>query len=587
MDMMEQRSFGIDSQRARELQQVAQEITTKFSDGEEFIDSAVAYFMNMWTDPGVLEEEFFSNSKHMKESLRNEYKAYGTEIASKIEIEEKKISELTVVGFNLIDSTDFRYAVEPSRCEKIEKIFEENEKLIDYLGGRTIKAFLNESIDMFILLWTDYSKVMNKFNKIYSNLPEYVIRHWEKNYPEEFKKFEVQHNNQKNQKKVKKQKNNNFSNTNEFNQFIDDFVKNRKSIKTLCDKIKRPPNSLPINKQAIISQFNTRFFPTKLGLVVLANEINKNNGEPISYEAFSKKFYKIAKNLSEKLKEREEKFFLKRNQKFSTGLPILNKEIDVSEKRFLEFYVGTSEKKWIKRQLSSKYQKDKGLAYFDGALNSFELAYFVPKYDGKHPKLIDGDYKFDGRKNHLYQLQIGITKKGLDFALKKNPIIDDFGELQIDRDKWKKPLSKDESNFIKNEIISKFQLEKLLVKDIKATIRQFSEKHDEKCEDCDSNSYACNHIIDREFHKLMIKNWDLITKSENKMPEKIQFSDIPGWFYGKLNREKLDEDEKTQLVHWRTALIGRLAELDEIKWRIATKETGKIARGTSYYTIPK
>ena len=63
MDMMEQRSFGIDSHRARELQQVAQGIETKFSDGEEFIDSAVSYFMNMWTDPGVLQEEFFSYSK--------------------------------------------------------------------------------------------------------------------------------------------------------------------------------------------------------------------------------------------------------------------------------------------------------------------------------------------------------------------------------------------------------------------------------------------------------------------------------------------------------------------------------------------
>ena len=35
MDMMEQRSFGIDSHRARELQQVAQGIETKFSDGVE------------------------------------------------------------------------------------------------------------------------------------------------------------------------------------------------------------------------------------------------------------------------------------------------------------------------------------------------------------------------------------------------------------------------------------------------------------------------------------------------------------------------------------------------------------------------
>ena len=587
MDMIEQRSFGIDSHRARELQQVAQEIETKFSDGEEFIDSAVAYFMNMWTDPGVLEEEFLSYSKHMTESLRIQFKAYGSDIALKIKKEEEKIPELVNVGFNPTDSANFRYAIEPTRCDQIDKIFEDNDKLVDYLGGRTIKAFLNESIDMFILLWTDYPKVLEKFYKIYLSLPPHIINHWKKNYPEEFQKFELQYNAQKNQNKVKKQENINSQSSNEFNQLVDDFKNNKKAIKKLGDKIKKPQNALPNNKQAIITQFNTRFFPTKLGLVVLANEIHKNGGEPISYEAFSKKFYEIAKNLSEKLKITEEKFYFKRNQRFSTGLPVSNKEVDVSEKRFLEFYVGTSEKKWIKRQLSSKYEKDKGLAYFDGALNSFKLAYFVPKYDGKHPKLVDGNYKFSGEKNHLFQLQIGITKKGLDFALMKNPIMDDFVELQIDRDKWKKPLSTEESSFIKNEIISKFPLEKLLVKDVKTAIKQFSKNHDEKCEDCDSNSHACNHIIDREFHRLLIKNWDLVTKSENKMRATVQFSDIPEWFYGKLNGGKLDVDEKTQLLHLRTALIGRLSELGEVNWKIATKETGKIRRGTSYYTIPQ
>ena len=587
MWMMEQRSFGIDSQRARELQDIAQEITTKFSDGEEFIDSAVAYFMYMWTEPYLLEKEFFSYSKHMKKELRNIYKSYGAEIASKIEKEEKKISNLSEVGFNSIDNSDFRYAVEPSRCEKIEAMFERNENLIDYLGGRTIKAFLNESIDMFILLWTDYDKVFKKFCKIYSYLPSDVINHWRDNYPEEYEKFLLQYNLSKNSKKDKNQKQNNLPSTNEFNESMDYFKENKKSIKKLGNQIKRPANALPINKQALITQFNTRFFPTKLGLVVLANEIDKNKGEPISYEIFLKKFYNVAKNISEKLKEGEKNFVFKRNQKFSTGLPISNKDEDSSEKRFLEFYVGTPQKKWIKRQVSSKYDKNKGLAYIDGALNSFGLAYFVPKYEGKYPKLMNGDYKFGGEKPHLYELQIGITKKGLDFALMENPIIDDFGKLQIDREEWKKPLSKEESNFIKNEIISKFPLEKLLVKDVKATIKQFSKKHDEICEDCDSDSHACNHILDREFHKLLNKNWDLVTKSENKMREKIPFSDIPEWFYGKLNGGKLDEDQKTQLVHWRTALIGRLSELGEVDWKIATKLTGKIERGTSYYTIPE
>ena len=33
--------------------------------------------------------------------------------------------------------------------------------------------------------------------------------------------------------------------------------------------------------------------------------------------------------------------------------------------------------------------------------------------------------------------------------------------------------------------------------------------------------------------------------------------------------------------------MGRLSELNLIEWEIATKETEKIEKGTSYYTIPQ
>ena len=189
MGGMEQRSFGIDPERAQKLQDIAQKITTKYSDGEEFVDSAVAYFMNMWTNPGVLQDQFFSYSKHMSEDLRQNYKKYGERVRAKIELEETKIPELTQLEFKYEDNADFRYAIEPTRCEQIDKIFDNNENLATYLGGRTIKAFLNESIDMFVLLWTNYPEAFEKFKKIYNYLPENVIDYWKKNFSEEWNTF--------------------------------------------------------------------------------------------------------------------------------------------------------------------------------------------------------------------------------------------------------------------------------------------------------------------------------------------------------------------------------------------------------------
>ena len=595
--MMEHRSFGIDPLRARELQDVAQKITTKFSDGEEFIDSAVSYFMNMWTKPGVLENEFISYTKHMKPEIRNQYKAFGPGIKSKIQNEEKKIPELpNNLGFDLIDSSDFRYPVEPTRCEQIDKIFDNNENLATYLGGRTIKAFLNESIDMFVLLWTNYPEVLEKFKRIYTYLPKNVIDYWKKNFPQEWNTFISQIKTPKKQNKDRKQEINNPKNIIEFNELVDEFKKNHKEIRVKVGKtvINKPPSSLPRSKQALVSQFNTRIFPTKLGVVVLANMIYENKGDPVNYNSFSKKFYDIAKDLSETLKKLEYENSFKRNQRFSTGLPNVKNELDTSKKRFLEYYVGPSTKKWAKRQISLKKKQEKNdnkLASFDGALNSFDLAYFVPKYDDEYLKVgADGKYKF-GVKPDNFQLQIGITKKGLDFALQPNPIIDNFAQLQIDKEKWEKPLSKEESKFIKKEILTKFPLEKLLIKGVKATITEFPKKHKQPCEECDSNSYICNHFIDKEFQKLLNDKWGMVVKSENKINAKKGdgegFSDIPDWLYGNVNG-KLDEDQTIQLVHWRTALIGRLSELGELEWNISTKSTvGRIRQGTSYYAIPE
>mgnify|MGYP001192163149 CR=1 FL=1 len=73
--------------------------------------------------------------------------------------------------------------------------------------------------------------------------------------------------------------------------------------------------------------------------------------------------------------------------------------------------------------------------------------------------------------------------------------------------------------------------------------------------------------------------------SKNK--DRKKFDDIHEDILTRSPELAFSDHEKEIMTSWRTSLMGRLSELGEVEWKIATKETGKIRRGTSYYTIPQ
>ena len=55
-------------------------------------------------------------------------------------------------------------------------------------GGHT-KAFVNEAIDIFCLMWSDTEKFQIRLYNIYDLLPKKIIDHWQENFTEAFEIF--------------------------------------------------------------------------------------------------------------------------------------------------------------------------------------------------------------------------------------------------------------------------------------------------------------------------------------------------------------------------------------------------------------
>ena len=160
------------------------------------------------------------------------------------------------------------------------------------------------------------------------------------------------------------------------------------------------------------------------------------------------------------------------------------------------------------------------------------------------------------------KLQITLSENGFEFYNYKNPIIDgikvDKKTSEIDFDKNAKGLienifGKEENKFIKEKIISKFELEKKVVK----TILDFIKKEKSKVN---------TKQIDAKI-KEVASEW------EKKHPDCVGPPDE--MFSG--NPESQIIKEKTAL--WRMATMGRLAEIGEVEWDIIDRQ--------SYYSINK
>ena len=602
-------TFDIRSNSVETVEKVCSETKTFFKNREQFVSEAVGYFILLWTNPEKLEKTFHKFLPHLKTDSLNvikdmmgpdEYERILNEVAELYKSKTFEDIDLSQMEYEPSNEVQFNYTLVDEDLEAFNKILEDPTVKKKYGNA---EGFLHESISFFISLWEKPDKLFKKSCALIDYIPEKTKKHWEVNYPESYKKFMgmKEHFEAGEADDMDGDSTSSLSVDKKIVQELDGFTQLCSKLKNTKEKIKllpeekfeEPGHALKKTNSALIIQFCTRFFPVKLAVSVLADMIIENNKTTISYDSYWKRVYNVAIALSEKLRSYEKENKTKRFQKFSTGLPlppdaendIKSVKVVASQKRFLLHFIGIKEKTWIKK---SKIEE---LSNFYGALNSLGLAYFVAEDDGKPIT------EWNEKNISKSKIRIGLTERGKEFFLKDNPILDDYEKLR-DSDNWHKPLSKDESDYIMKYVIPNFPLEYRLVKQAKKTIEEQVEK---KCNECEEVVAGCSHILEEDLEKV-ISDWLRDYNKSVKEQGNSKYDDIPNDFLKKGGMSTKAAvalvgdgtgsiftvvEKSTSLVPWRTALLGRLSELDVITWRIATKKTEHTKEGISYYTIPE
>jgi len=299
---------------------------------------------------------------------------------------------------------------------------------------------------------------------------------------------------------------------------------NLSSSKTFIRKfeIKKPDNVVEYNGYPLLSSFYSRFLPVKIVISVLGNMLYERNDWRVTLTDLRVASYDIVEEFSEEITNHEKINKIARNKKLSTGLPKKGKdEVNIekmgqAQKRFKDHFVGKVRK-------NRKAKKDQ----ITGAVAALGLICVFEENGEEY---------------------VTLTEKGKDFFLLHNTVIEDG-------DFTKGALSKDESDFILNNLISALPLEKMLIDTAISTIKNGQSGMDEKITD----------ILDREFVKTAAK-----FVKEN--PESAHVHNID-----KIDRMKDDFKMRT-ITGWRVATMGRLSEMQVITWTINE-------RGDSEFTL--
>ena len=308
-----------------------------------------------------------------------------------------------------------------------------------------------------------------------------------------------------------------------------------------------------------IHETYNRFFPLKILVTSLASLIHGNlrsgKTEWIDYEEFSKECFELSLEFSNKLKEIKTagKKVPHRNERISTGLPIWHpkaKKMESSKKRFFDCFVGPKLEsfKWINHSVKcTKCDKIFGVhdelhdftgkLVLSGALNEMGLV-LIRERKGK--------------------LEITLSEDGFKFYNYKNPIIDKIKILDMDKGRIafqtnekgvidSKVFSPEERKFIKENIISKFKLEKTIVENVLDSMKQA--KKDPKLE-YPVKINQLDTVIENTIRYWMGKNSDFATGEG-------------------ITEDTIDTKKKL----CRMATMGRLAEIGEVIWEIRDRES--------------
>ena len=327
-----------------------------------------------------------------------------------------------------------------------------------------------------------------------------------------------------------------------------------------------PKNIVLGDAYSLIHQSYNRFFPLKILVTTLALMIKENKTRWVDYIAFSEKAFDTALEFSDSLKAiKPGGKKAKRNIRISTGLPISHErdpdsptswedKIEKDEKskqRFFDCYVGPKALTFqriietAEREFTHSIQSGDPKWVFSGALNETGLV---------HISDIEG------------HLEITLSKLGFEFFALDNPLI---GGIEIDPEKGKirydldkKTFSNKEIDFIEKKIIPRFKLEKIIVEDVLASMKNKKEVDKEHLDKVIKNT---------------IKKW-IVKNKPQAAAEKIIT----------LKEDELVFDED-KVRSYRIATMGRLAEIGKVNWEIRPKELedGKKGNAESFYSINK
>ncbi len=274
-------------------------------------------------------------------------------------------------------------------------------------------------------------------------------------------------------------------------------------------EITKPNNVYEYDGYPLLFRFYSRFFPIKIVLAVLANMMYEKKQNKVKMVDLRPAAYDIAEEMSEHITDYEKSNNIPRNKKISTGLPKKGQEeediekIAQAQKRFKDQYIGKLRK-----------NRETGEESIEGAPGALGLIYV---------------FEENG------EVFVTMTEKGKRFYLIYNPIIN--GNYK------ENAITKEESEFILNDLIPDLELEKQFIDTALDTIKKH--KGDSKITD----------ILDEEFFKTF-------KKFKAKNPKIIAKYDLN-------NIQSLADDvTKKKIVGWRVATMGRLSELRIVHWEI-------------------
>ena len=320
--------------------------------------------------------------------------------------------------------------------------------------------------------------------------------------------------------------------------------------------------------------------------------IKMQNINLLKYIAFSEKAFDTALEFSDSLKAiKPEGKTAKRNIRISTGLPISHErdpasptswedKIEKDEKskqRFFDCYVGPKALTFqriietAEREFTHSIQSGDPKWVFSGALNETGLVHISDIEGHLEITLSKLGFEFFALDNPLIggiKISCGVCKAcidGCEFDCDEKTI---FGKGKIIYDLDKKTnsgtttFSNKEIDFIEKKIISKFKLEKIIVEDVLASMKNKKE----------ADAEYLDKVIKNTIKKWIVENK---TKAVDENIMTVKEGDLV-----------FDEDK---IRSYRIATMGRLAEIDKVNWEIRPKELedGKKGNAESFYSINK